>query len=244
MNYSEFSHRYIPIIAVATAVLVLTCLALNVCYQAKRQARVFADKATVAVFLTPDAVADTVASRLMSTRLVLRTDFFSKEAVYEKMSGALSPIKEMLVPGENPFSPYGLVYLKDTTSAHAMDVASAALKIDGVQDARFDEELFATTERLAFLRWFYQTGLLMVFVVLSLVAGFQIINSAFGRRFDYYLLGMMALCGIISALLAIASYILLVRYCAAETSAAIPLKYLLTMFPGGILLSVVLGLKR
>lgn len=244
MNIADASHRYIPIIITATAVLVLACLGLNVCHQAKLQSTLLAAKASVAVFLAPDAAVDIVTARLADTGRVARTDFFSKETVYEKMSGEESPIKDMLVPGENPFSPYGLVYLKETTLADAQAVAAAAERVDGVQDARFDEELFTVAERLALIRQFYQTGLLLTFVVLSLLGGFRVINNLAGPKFDYSLMGMLILCGVVASLLAAASYVLLVRYCAAETVGTLPLKYLLTLPPGGILLSVVLGLKR
>jgi cell division protein FtsX len=244
MKHVDSSQRYVPVIAVVTAVLLLTCLGLNVHRQAKLQGNLLAAKANVAVFLSPDAVVENVTARLVATGRVERTDYITREAVYEKMSAADSPIKEMLVPGENPFSPYCLVYLKNTTLADAKAVAGAALKVDGVQDARFDEELLTTTERLTVLRRFYQTGLLMVFVVLSLVAGFHLTNTLTGGKFNYPQLGKLIVSGVIAGFLAMAFYVLLVRYCAAEPVASLSLKYLLTMLPGGILLSVVLGLKR
>ncbi|MGA2090269.1 MAG: permease-like cell division protein FtsX [Endomicrobiales bacterium] len=244
MKYANPLQQYISVMAVVMAVLVLCCLGLNVCHQSKLQAHLLAARATVAVFLSPDATLETVTSRLMATGYISRIDFFSKETIYEKMSGSGSPIKEMLVAGENPFSPYCLVYLKNATVEDAKTIADAALKIDGVRDARFDEELFALTQRLGSLRRFYQTSLLMVFVVLSLVAGFRLTTRMTARKFDYRLIGILVLSGICAAVVAIASYDLLVRYCAVEPIGRLPLKYLLTIFPGGMLLSVVVGMKR
>lgn len=244
MNYVEASHRYIPLIASVTALLVLTCLGLSVIRQTKMEAATLAARANIAVFLSSDSVVDVAASRLMATGRVARTDFFSTDVVYEKMAASDSPVKDMLVPGENPFTPYCLVYPKTPSPMNARILAGEALSIDGVLDAGYDEMLFAAVERQMAVRQFYQMALLVIFVILALVGGFRLVNNATGRGYDYRSLGIVCLCGALSALLAAVVYVLLVRYTAAESFAVLPPKYLLTMAPGGILLSVVLGLKR
>lgn len=244
MNYVEASHRYIPLIASVTALLVLTCLGLSVIRQTKLEAVTLAPRANIAVFLSSDAVVDAAASRLMATGRVARTDFFSTDVVYEKMAASDSPVKDMLVPGENPFTPYCLVYPKIPSPMNARILAGEAMSIEGVLDASYDEELFAAVDRLTAVRQFYQTALLLIFVVLSLVGGFRLVNNTTMRGYDYRTLGIMVLCGAFAALLAAAAYMLLVRYTGVASFVSLPPKYLFTMAPGGILLSVVLGLKR
>lgn len=244
MNYVEASHRYIPLIASVTALLVLTCLGLSVIRQTKMEAVNLAGRANIAVFLSSDAVVDAAASRMMATGRVARTDFFSTDVVYEKMAASDSPLKDMLVHGENPFTPYCLVYPKNPSPMNARILAGEAMSVEGVVDAGYDEALFAAVERQLAVRQFYQMSLLLIFVVLSLVGGFRLVNNATARGYDYRALGVMVLCGSFSALLAAGAYVLLVHYAAAESFASLPTKYLLTMAPGGILLSVVLGLKR
>ncbi|MCX5778449.1 MAG: permease-like cell division protein FtsX [Elusimicrobia bacterium] len=236
--------RFVPVIAVVTPVLVLVCLTLNLRYQAKQQARALLATATVAVFLNADASAAAVMAPLSVDALVAQTDFISKEAVLEKMAQAGSPLKEILATGENPFTPYFLVHLKAATAPGAKAVAEHALKIAGVQDVRYDEKIFLAADRLAALYRLSQAGLLLVFVVFSLVAAFRLFNITDHQKFDYALLGMTLLSGIVSVLLAGGAYMLLVRWCGAVPVGVLPLTYVLTLFPAGLLLSVVAGLKR
>lgn len=185
--------------AVSVAVTLVMALAAGLClnawYQADQSRQSLSNKVKVSAFMkqgavmAPAQILEAVSKVSGSGRVTM----VSPETALDKAMAESPAIKDILVTGENPFTPYFVIVPARATLLEAKRLKEAVAKIDGIDEVAYDYNVFAATEKLNAFVMAYQRALTALAALLLLAAlartwvsiktaGFQ------GRRYAMVLL--------------------------------------------------------
>jgi len=208
---------------------------------AYRQACVFNSAyrpdAGVAVFVAPDTkvAPDVIREKLINMDGVEKTDYFPREKVLEKVQAENSKLKNVILSGENPFSPYYILTPRQVSVVSAQELVEKAKKIEGVEDAVFDENLFSAVEKTAkFSRVYALCGKAALLLVLLIISA-KLIIRLLNEKADLlnYLYNLLS--GIITGALGAGIFYLFSRKIVHSDVMRLPAKYILYFLLGGVL---------
>ena len=223
--------------AVTTAMLAFVFNAYNQAYVLNKA---FKPDAQIAVFITEGfkAAPEVVLEKLANLDGVDKADFMPAEKVLEKAQSENSKLKNIVIAGENPFSAYYIVTPKRVGVASAKNLTEKIKKIEGVEDAVFDENLFSAVEKTGeFARIYSATGKAVAAVVLMLIALKFFLRwqkkeiEVTGYVYNFLL-------GIISGALGAGIFYIAAHNMSHTGAVSLPVKYLAYCIAGGVLISL------
>ncbi|MCX5781640.1 MAG: permease-like cell division protein FtsX [Elusimicrobia bacterium] len=230
--------RAVPVI-IGTFV---AALLFNAVYQMQFSYRKIARDAYLAVFIykSYESSADEIKKELESIKNIKNISFNSSPSIYEKIVNGSSKIKDILLSGENPFSPYFIVKPELIGAGYVDELKNKIEKIKGVEEIRFDNSLFKTAEKIGNLKYIYLSTLVCAAIILFVSSIIKLVYEIihFEANFSDYLLS--AVWGIVFGLAGIIIYFALSSYVFSSNEAFVPIKFLLSIWPVGIFLNIVL----
>jgi cell division protein FtsX len=230
--------RAVPVI-IGTFV---AALLFNAVYQMHFSYRKIVRDAYLSVFIykSYELSSDDIKKELESIKNVKNVSFVSSTAIYEKIVNGSSKIKDILLSGENPFSPYFIVKPERISTSYAEELKNEIEKNKGVEEIRFDTSLFRTAEKIGNLKYIYLSTLACAAIILFISSIVRLILEIvhFEANFSDYL--FLIVWGIVFGLIGILIYFGLSTYVFSSNEAFVPIKYLLSIWPIGIFLNVIL----
>ena len=236
---SKFAFHAVPVI-IGTFI---AALFFNGIYQVQVHYLKASDDAALAAFVRKsfEPSADALKKEIMAVKGVKEATLVDSGTIYQNIQNGSSKIKDIMLNGENPFSPYFLVKPAVIGIATAEAIKNQLIKIKGVEEIRYDTNLISIAEKLKNLKICY-------FFVLVFAAGALLISAAakiiyetmnYDEVLKDYLLA--ALWGILFGLIGILLYYGFTIYIFPFKEVFVPVKYLLLVWPTGIFLNIVLN---
>jgi cell division protein FtsX len=215
-------------------------LGINALYQAGVYYRQLVPKAQLAAFMQRGntVTPDSVSGKLQSLDKIARFAYVSPEEAIGKAMNDSPNIKDILITGDNPFAPYFLVFPREVNLATAKDLREKISRIEGIDEVRFDYNIFAVGEKLLQLQSFYTTILASVIVALLVLAIGKTIRSIVHTRRDYGRHVSAALRGLLSGIAGGLIYFIVSTQIAGATVTQMPPRYLLLILPVTVVLSL------
>lgn len=131
--------------AVITMVLLLmSALSVNALLDLSRYSVSLTQKAQIAVFMVSGVQFDQekISNEIRSSGLVKDIQFISKESAFETASARAPELKEIVMSGENPFPAYFLIDTFEPNLGTASSVKKSVSSISGVEEVRYEPEVF------------------------------------------------------------------------------------------------------
>lgn len=226
---------YLPALLVTLAAGLL----LNAYYQASRHYESLLPRSQIAVFINKSVQAShqLIGEKLMNIEGVSGVTYVSQDKVLETAMKDAPALKELFVTGDNPFSPYFIVEPKEKTSAMAGWIKAQMSAVEGIEDIRFDPNIFGSIDQLGTLKQFYGGAVRLLFAITFLLALLKFVMHWMHRLVDYrHLLRQLAVgasAGVFGALV----YYLPCRYMIASPVVQMPGHLYAAMVFAGILAS-------
>lgn len=238
-NNSKYVFRAVPVI-IGTFIAVLI---FNAIYQVQMSYKKAADAAEIAAFIRKsfETSADGMVKDIMAIQGVKETSFMDSGTIYQNILNGSSKLKDIMLNGENPFTPYFLIKPEVVSAGSAEAIKSKLMEIKGVEDVRYDTNLFTIAEKLKNVKICY-------FFVLVFAAGALLISAAVKVIYESvnsvnvmtdYLLA--AVWGMLFGLIGIMIYYFVTLYVFPFGEVFVPVRYLLLVWPTGIFLNIVLN---
>jgi cell division protein FtsX len=173
----------------------LLIFAFNAYFQAAGINRALSQNVQISVFMRPDnkAAPEVTLEKLSNLDGVARADYVPKEKVLERALADNTKIKNVILSGENPFTPYYILVPAETSVVSARALTDKINKIDGVEEAVFDENLFSAVEKSARFASVYRmagyAGLAAAFLIIAVKLVFRCVGArADLRRYAFNVL--------------------------------------------------------
>ena len=214
----------------------LLAFALNAYNQAYSLNRFFLPDAQLAVFLAPDCKSahEVILEKIINLDGVEKADYIPKEKVLEKAQAENSKLKNIVLSGENPFSPYYIVTPKQVSVLSAKKLAEKIDKIEGVEEAAFDENLFSAVERTGKFADIYRIcGKVAMAAVLLIIAA-KFVSRWFKEEADFLGYTYNLLIGVISGVLSAGIFYLVIGKLTRADILRLPAKYVFYFIACGI----------
>ena len=235
----KFAFRAVPVI-IGTFI---AALLFNAIYQVQIAGRKASDAAEIAAFVRKncEASADEIKKEIMSVQGVREASLVDSSTIYQNVLNGSSKIKDIMLNGENPFSPYFLIKPELIAVGSADTIKDKVMKIKGIEDIRYDSNLFTIADKLKNVKICYFFVLVFAAGALLLSAAAKIIYETVNRAdiLKDYLLA--AVWGILFGLIGIMSYYFVTLYVFPFNEVFVPVKHLLLVWPAGIFLNIVLN---
>ena len=236
---TKFAFHAVPVI-IGTFI---AALLFNAIYQVQVTYRKASEAAQIAAFVRNnyESSSDELKRSIMAVQGVSEASFVDSGTIYQNILNGSSKIKDIMLNGENPFSPYFLIRPETIALSSAEAVKANVLRIKGIEEIRYDSNLFSIAEKLKNVKICY-------FFVLVFAAGALLISAAvkiiyettnFEGVIKDYLLA--AVWGILFGLIGIMIYYFFTLYIFPFKEVFVPVKYLLLVWPTGIFLNIVLN---
>ncbi len=179
--------------SIAVIVATFICaLIFNIIYQAQLYYTKLAkdSKITAFVFKGYENSSDEIRKQITALQNVKGLEFVSSGEIYQNISNGTSKIKGILLNGENPFSPYFLINLKDFSVESVENIKNTLMKIKGIEEVKYDPQIFVLTDKLNKIKTGYLAALFTASMVLliSLISRFVYELSNFYAKLRHYIL--------------------------------------------------------
>jgi hypothetical protein len=220
---------------------VLTTVLLAFVFNAYRQAYIlnksFMPQAQIAVFVDAGrkVANEVIMEKLVNLDGVDKADFIPKDKILENAQNENSQLRGIVISGENPFSPYYLVYPKHVSVSYADMLVGNIRKIDGVSDAVFDEHLFSAVEKTGrFVDFYRVSGKAAVIVVLLFIV-LKFVYRQLNNETDLLNYIYNFVLGIVSGVLGACVYYLVTKKIVHLDIVQLPVKYMVYFIACGVL---------
>jgi len=212
-------------------------LLLNTYYQAKQHYDALLPRGRIAVFIAKNAQAShqAIGEKLMNIAGVGGAVYISQDKALESAMKDAPALKEVLITGDNPFTPYFMVEPKDMSFSMAQWLKSQLTAVQGVEEVRLDTNTFNIIDRLGVLRQFYGVSVSVIVMLGAFLALFKFVTRWMYRLIDYRHYLRMALGGIVTGVLGAGMYYLVSRYAVGSPVTQLPSIYFVLMAAGGVL---------
>jgi hypothetical protein len=225
---------------------VLGILAIHFVFNAFYQARIYSRKLyfknEIAVFVKRDGQlsVEVMLEKLRNTDGVRLVRYLAAEDVLRKAMSESPEMKDVLLPGENPFVEYFLVRPLTATRALAESLKERIENIDGVEEVRYDPQLIVAAEKLQDFMDLYYIGAALLFLSLLGVIMLKLAHRYIHKKLLWKAYAVNAATGLAAGITGTLIYVL-IGYTFLRTDVAqFPLLYLITLAPTGIILCLAL----
>ncbi|MHB9155427.1 MAG: cell division protein FtsX [Endomicrobiales bacterium] len=155
-------------------------------YQVSAYRQALLPKSTIAVFVSG---AGAVSSEVLKERLLNlegagEVTFVSREQALENAAGAHPAVTEILLSGDNPFSPYFIIHPRTVSASAVAALLDQVNGIEGVEDIRYDPNLVAVADKLLGFREFLRTAMGISLVAGAILWATRMFRRVFLRRFN------------------------------------------------------------
>ncbi len=215
----------------------LLAFAFNAYRQASLFNKSFLPEAKIAVFIAPDckSAPEVILEKLVNLDGVEKADYMPKEKVLEKAQFENSKLKNVILSGENPFSPYYIITPKTVSVLSAQKLKEKVDRIEGVEEAAFDDNLFSAIEKTGKFADIYKIcGKIAAAAILLIVAA-KFIFRWFNEEADFLGYLYNILIGAVSGAVGAGLFYLIIAELARTDVLRMPAKYFLYLTFGGIL---------
>jgi cell division protein FtsX len=215
-------------------------LVLNAWYQTEKYLYVLMPKAEFAVFLTSSGLAspDATGKGLSEVKGVTGVTFINSEQALAKALAVSPDLKEVLLPGDNPFSPYYAVRAFDIKSSAIRDMITKIASVPGVEEVRYDPAVFTNAEYLKDFARYYSAVIAFVVIGIVLLVTGRFIVKWFYRKADYRRYLYLVVWGLVCGGCGMLAYYALSNYVIGAAIVQLPFKYLAVLMPGGVLIAL------
>jgi cell division protein FtsX len=225
-------------------VIVLGCLlcalALNAYYQSWREYASLMRRATIAVFVLKNAPQTTemIEAKIREVEEISDVSFISPERSFDIAGEASAKVKDIIITGENPFTSFFSVRLKDPGVEHLLSATSRISALEGVDEVRYDTALFNAIDRLKSLCRFYGFSLSLLALLAALLSAAAVIRKWMHRKTDPHKHIVAAIEGTVCGIIAAGIYAAMSSGSIPTDAVRIPLSYLALLLPAGMLIGV------
>lgn len=231
-------------IFVTWAVTATACLGLIFIadHQARSINKALKPKARIAVFMVPGTKVsqEVLREKLINIDGVAAAEFVAEDKVLEMAQNDTSPVKGLVLSGENPFSPYFLVEPARVRASFAEKLAELAGKMEGVDAVVYDITLFRTVERSGYMAIFYKTAGYAVLAVFLLLIVLKFFFRWLKEEADFLKYFFNIMLGVLTGFTGAGIFYLVTVKILQADVLRLPFKYLPLFMVGGMLV-IMLG---
>ena len=181
------------------AASLLVGLGYNTRYQAQKYHQELSSRCVVAVFLEPSAAISPgiISETMVNIPGVARADYVSADMALNEHIVNTPLAKEILVAGQNPFTPYFLVTMNRINTELFRSVSEEVQHINGVTDVRYDMAAVEITESLDMVVRFYRRLLSIMVATVLIVLLIKFVVIGYYGMFVFQRYAVLSLTGII-----------------------------------------------
>jgi len=140
-------------------VLALSGAGFNAFYQAKRYYRELVSRNQLAVFIKKENKTESlevIKEKIINLGGVSDCLVKKPDDIFKEMTMRAPGMNDIVLTGENPFSPYFLVKTSVVNLSYIKSLKDKIMTFEGVEDVKFDQNLVSITENLDGLIEFYK----------------------------------------------------------------------------------------
>lgn len=224
---------FLPAILIAFA----AGLILNAYYQARAHFEFLSPRGRIAVFIGKKAQVShqLIAEKILNIEGVAGAVYVSQDKALETALKDAPALKEVMVTGDNPFSPYFLVEPREATPGVAQWLKEQVAAVEGVVDIRYDANTFTILDSLRSLTRIYGTAIKALAAFGFIFAVFRYALNRMYRLIDYRHFLFLLLGGAAAGSLGAGAYYAMARFTVQATMARVPDHYAVYMALAGVL---------
>jgi cell division protein FtsX len=232
---SQISYLITPVI-----VVILIGLALNAYYQSKVYYNNISPKCEIAAFVQKNSTdsISVISERLLNTEGVAEVSFIDQEQAFKKAVSEEPETSKIMITKDNPLTPYFIIIPSSLGLKFAQEISDSMSEISGIDEVRFDTNLFLVTEELGKFYEFYMIlGRILFIGVLLFISAKYFWRWLTMRVYFKEFLSSITY-GAVSGFLGAVLYFLLTNYALPIRLVQIPFQYFIVLFLSGILVSL------
>ncbi|MCB4790579.1 MAG: permease-like cell division protein FtsX [Elusimicrobia bacterium] len=226
---------------IISLVLSLSGLGLNAYYLANSYSAQLSSKNQVAVFIKKQNKTESlevIKEKIINLNGISEVELKSPEDILKDMPHVAPIVNDIMILGENPFSPYFIVETSIINLSYIMALKDKLMSFEGVEEVKFDENLVSMIEGLDNIIQFYKFVWKAVLIIAGLFIFFKYIILLIKRALFIKEMVYILLQGLASGLFGWLVYKGFSHYFSAPNIIQIPSGYIAYFLLNGLILSL------
>lgn len=211
-------------------------LLLNGYYQAKTYQSSLSSQFKMAAFLSPNANKDVVREKLRNIDGISSIELIDASKAWEKAVAQEPSLKEILVTGNNPFTPYFLINASSVNPETISAIDDAAANIKDIDEVRFDSKLISVIDTLRRNISLYRVSFIIISAIILLVIILKFIIRIINETTDYLNYLYVSLAGLAAGISGAALYYSVSRHILGSNADLLPANFLPYLIASGIVI--------